>query len=159
MNIFIATHPFGLCGDLPVKLLNETGWNITYNSLGSRIKRGEVRDLLGGIDGVIAGTESYAGEFINDFKDLKVISRVGAGLDGRDFPYCQKNNIIVAYTPNAPCDSVADLAIAQIINLLRGIVISDKSVRDKRWNRILGVSIRDLSIGVLGVGRIGIRVI
>ena len=63
MNILIATYPFGLCGDQPVKLLEETGWNIKYNSLGRRLKGDEVKDLLKDVDGVIAGTEPYNKEY------------------------------------------------------------------------------------------------
>jgi len=158
-KVFIATYPFGLCGDLPVKLLEETGWHIEYNSLGRRLKGNEVKDMLQGFHAVIAGTEPYNEETLSRATDLEVISRVGIGLDSVDFYYCRKNNIAITFTPEAPSDSVADLTVAQIINLLRGVHISDKSVRDGRWQRTLGLLIKEVKIGILGVGRIGGRVV
>jgi len=159
MNILVVTYPFGRCGDKPVKLLKETGWNIKYSLMGRRLRENEVRDMLGGVDAVIAGTESYNRETINFAKDLKVISRVGIGLDNVDFFVCKEKGIKIAYTPEAPSDAVADLTIAQILNLLRYIHVSNKSIRAGEWKRITGLSIKQIKIGILGVGRIGKRVI
>jgi D-3-phosphoglycerate dehydrogenase len=158
-NILIATHPFGLCGDKHVKMLEETGWNIIYNSLGRRLSGNEVKSMLSSVHAVIAGTEPYTQETIKFANNLKVISRVGVGLDNIDFNACREKNIVVTYTPEAPADGVADLTVSQIINLLRGILISDKSVRDGKWNRILGKLVSEVKIGVMGAGRIGGRVI
>jgi D-3-phosphoglycerate dehydrogenase / 2-oxoglutarate reductase len=159
MNILIGTHPFGQCGELPVKLLKETGWNIKYNPLGRRLEGDEVKGMLKGIDAVIAGTEPYNKDTIQYAKDLKVISRAGVGLDSVDCEACKQNRIQVAYTPEAPSDSVADLTIAQIFNLLRGLHLANQSAKDGEWERILGLSIKQINVGILGVGRIGGRVI
>jgi len=158
-KIFIATYPFGECGDKPVNLLKETGWEIKYNSLGRRLKENEVKDMIVDCDGVIAGTEPYTKETIEGCKKLKVISRVGVGLDNVDFESCQEKNVVVTYTPEAPADGVADLTVAQIINLLRGIVISNHLVKEGQWKRTLGKLVKEVKIGILGVGRIGKRVI
>jgi D-3-phosphoglycerate dehydrogenase / 2-oxoglutarate reductase len=159
MRILIVTHPFGQCGDEPDRLLVETGWDITHNKLDRRLKGDEVKYMLPGFDAVIAGTELYSEDVIEYAKDLRVISRVGIGLDNINYDACKRQNIKVAYTPDAPSDAVADLTVAQIFNLLRGIFISDKSVKNGQWNRIVGVSIKQIKIGILGVGRIGSRVI
>lgn len=158
-EILIATYPFGLCGVEPVDILNDTGWKIHYNSLGRRLKENEVGEMIGEAEGVIAGTEPYTREIIENAPNLKVISRVGVGLDSVDFQACKDNEVILTYTPEAPAEGVADLAVAQIINLLRGITISDKSVREGRWRRYMGSLLSEKKIGVLGVGRIGSRVI
>ena len=92
-------------------------------------------------------------------KKLKVISRVGVGLDSVDFDACKDNGVILTYTPEAPAEGVADLAMTQIVNLLRGIIISDKSIRNSIWERYMGSLVSEKKIGILGVGRIGSRVI
>jgi D-3-phosphoglycerate dehydrogenase / 2-oxoglutarate reductase len=158
-NILIATYPFGLCGDKPVKLLEKTGWDLHYSFSGRRLQGNEVRDMLQDMDAVIAGTEPYDRETIEKADKLKVISRVGIGLDNIDFEACLKQGIKVANTPEAPSDAVADLTVAQIVNLLRSIHISNQSVKNGIWKRITGDSIRQIKIGILGVGRIGGRVI
>ncbi len=158
-KILIATYPFGLCGKKPVNILKNSGYNLIYNSLGRRLKGEEVVDMIKDIDGVIAGTEPYSRDIIEKAKKLKVISRVGVGLDNVDFEACKNNGIILTYTPEAPAEGVADLAVAQIINLLRGIIISDKSIRKGMWKRYMGSLLSEKKIGILGVGRIGSRVI
>ena len=158
-NILIVTYPFGKCGDKPIKLLEETGWNLRYSLLGRRLRGDEVRVMIEGVDAVIAGTETYNQETIELAKDLKVISRVGIGLDNVDYEACKKKGIQIAYTPEAPSDAVADLTVAQIINLLRGIHASNISIKSGEWKRITGLSIKQIKIGILGVGRIGKRVI
>ena len=159
MNILVSTYPFGECGDKPIRLLEETGWNIEYNYFGRRLKGDEAKSMLEGFDAVIAGTEMYDRETIESAKGLKVISRVGIGLDNVDYEACKDCGVKVANTPSAPSDAVADLTIAQIFNLLRGLYISDMSIRKGMWKRITGLSIQQIKIGILGVGRIGTRVI
>ena len=158
-KILIATYPFGKCGDKPVNLLKETGWKIKYNSLGRRLKENEVKDMIIDCDGVIAGTEPYTKDIIKECKKLKVISRVGVGLDNVDFDTCLRQKVVLTYTPEAPADGVADLSIAQIINLLRGIRTSDNLIRKGQWKRTLGKLVKEVKVGVLGVGRIGKRVV
>ncbi|KKM12851.1 hypothetical protein LCGC14_1719740 [marine sediment metagenome] len=159
MNILVTTHPFGSYNKEPINMLTETRWNVCYNSLGRRLKYDEVKDMLKNMDGVIAGTELYNRESIQCAPNLKVISRVGIGFDNIDLDVCKERGIRVTYTPEAPSDAVADLTVAQIINLLRGVHLSDKSIRNGKWERILGLLISEVNIGVLGVGRIGSRVV
>jgi len=159
MNILITVYPFGRCGDKPIKLLEGKGWNLTFNPVQRRLQEDEVMEMLKGMDAVIAGTELYNRETIKYAKDLKVISRSGIGLDNIDYQACKENNILVANTPSAPSDAVADLTIAQIFNLLRNICISDQLIKKGMWKRFTGLSIKQIKIGILGVGKIGGRVI
>ena len=157
--IQIATYPFGNCDPKPVAVLEQTDYEIRYNPLGRRLKSNEVKDVVREASGIIAGTEPYTREVIEQCRNLRVLSRVGVGLDNVDFKACLENDVIVTYTPDAPSEGVADLTVAQIINLLRGICISNESVRKGFWQRIVGKSVSEVNIGVLGVGRIGKKVI
>ena len=157
--IQVTTSPFGVCNPHPRQVLEESELLVRYNPYGRRLKPDEVGDLVMDCHGIIAGTESYTRKIIERCSNLEVIARVGVGLDNVDFQACQENNVAVTYTPVAPADGVADLAVGQIINLLRGIYTSDSSVRNGFWKRIMGKLISEVKIGVLGVGRIGKRVI
>lgn len=159
MKILLATYPFGETGRKPLDLLAETGWDIVHNPHRKRLRTGDVTELLRGMDAVIAGTEPYTTETLAGADRLKVISRVGIGLDNVDLAFCRKRGIAVTYTPEAPSDGVAELAVANILNLLRHIQESDFSVREKAWNRLMGRLVREVTIGVVGAGRIGSRVI
>ncbi len=157
--IQVTTHPFGECGSKPRQLLEETGWEVRYNPFGRRLKLHEARDLMRDVHGVIAGTEPYTREFIEQAPNLRVISRVGVGLDNVDYNACVDRGITVTFTPEAPADAVAELTVAQILNLLRRVHESDRSVREGAWNRYLGSLVREVTIGIVGVGRIGKRVV
>ena len=157
--VHIATSPFGHCGREPLDVLQATGWEIRANPYGRRLRVGEVRDFIGDADGVIAGTEPYSAETLADAHRLRVISRVGEGLDSVDLEYCKERGITVTYTPEAPAQGVAELTIGLILGLVRGVCQSDRSVREMTWNRYMGHLLSELTIGVLGVGRVGSRVI
>lgn len=158
-RILVATHPFGATGRKPLELFEQMGWDLVFNPHKRRLKPGDVVDLLHGIDGVIAGTEPYNYETLRNAKELKVISRVGIGLDNVDLDYCRNHNIRVTYTPDAPSQAVAELTVANILNLLRHVHQSDRSVREGAWNRLMGRLVQETIVGVIGVGRIGSHVI
>lgn len=158
-RILLATWPFGTSGEKPLKLLEQTGWELVFNPHQRRLKPHDVTGMLEDIDGVIAGTEPYNCETLRNAGRLKVISRVGIGLDSVDLEYCRDNNIQVTYTPDAPSQAVAELTVTNILNLLRHIHQSDRSVREGAWNRLMGRLVHEIIIGVIGVGRIGRRVI
>lgn len=159
MKILLATYPFGETGRRPLDLLEGTGWELVANPCRRRLKAGEVAKYLADVDAVIAGTEPYTEETLAGTTRLKVIARVGIGLDNVDLDCCRRRGIKVTYTPEAPSDGVAELTVANILNLLRRIHESDRSVREQAWNRLMGYLVREVTIGVLGVGRIGSRVI
>lgn len=157
--IQVNTYPFSIYNEEPRLLMEKTGWEIRYNPYERRLKIDEVEDLIIDACGVIAGTEPYRKVALEKTRKLKVISRVGSGVDNVDLNVCKDLNIAVTYTPEAPADSVADLTVAQIINLLRKVYISDRTVREGLWNRVIGKLVSEVRIGVLGVGRIGKRVV
>jgi len=158
-RILIATWPFGECGREPLDLLEATGWDLVFNPHGRRLTAADVEELLEGVDAVIAGTEPYHTEVLARFVPrLRHIARVGIGLDNLDVAACRKLGISVSYTPEAPSQAVAELTVAQILNLCRGIPQSDRSVRDGTWNRFIGRLVSELTIGIVGLGRIGKRV-
>ncbi len=158
-KILIATSPFGAAGRKPLDLLEQTGWDIVKNPKGRRLRAGEVEEMLEGVDGVIAGTEPYNADTLANTSGLKVIARVGIGLDSVDCAFCSGKGIAVTYTPDAPSQGVAELTVGQILNLVRGLHRTDRSVREKAWNRFMGRLLEELTIGVIGVGRIGQLVI
>lgn len=158
-RILIATWPFGTSGEQPMTLLKETGWELVHNPYRRRLTSSEITALLRDIDAVIAGTEPYTTDTLQNANRLRSIHRVGAGLDNIDLELCRERNIQVTFTPEAPAQAVAELTAANILNLLRHIHQSDRSVREGAWNRLMGRLIREVTIGIIGVGRIGSRVI
>jgi D-3-phosphoglycerate dehydrogenase len=90
---------------------------------------------------------------------LRLISRVGIGLDSVDLLAARELGIMVSYTPDAPSPAVAELTIGLMVSLLRGIPLADRNMRNGVWYRIFGRRIAECTIGVIGVGRVGKRVV
>jgi len=154
-RVLLSTYPFGATGRKPLDLLEQTNCELVPNPYKRRLKTGEVATHLRDVDAVIAGTEPYSAETLAQANRLKVIARVGIGLDSVDLEYCREHDIMVTYTPDAPSKGVAEMTLAYIISLLRHVRQSDTSVRMGAWNRLMGMLVGEAKIGILGVGRIG----
>ncbi len=96
---------------------------------------------------------------MSNAKNLKMISRVGIGLDGVDLTEARKRGIIVSYTPDAPAKAVVELVIGLMITLLRHVNISSKEMHYGVWHRFFGRRLAKVTIGIIGVGRIGSEVL
>jgi D-3-phosphoglycerate dehydrogenase len=124
------------------------------------MKPEELGQLLSeGVEGLVAGTEPITRAVIEGAPRLRVIARVGVGLDNVDLKAAREAGIVVTYTPHAPALAVSELTVGLIIDLLRRITSADRSMRRGTWTKHLGLRLRERTIGVAGVGRIGKRVI
>lgn len=157
LNIIITTFPFGQSNSKSLRILQDSGHNIVMNPLGRRISSEEMPEIIKDFDVVIAGTELISIEALEKSK-VKAIFRVGIGLDSVPLNYCYNNDIEVGYTPDAPSQAVAELTLANIINLSRFITKSNDSVRRSEWNRHMGYLLEEMTIGLVGLGRIGSKV-
>jgi lactate dehydrogenase-like 2-hydroxyacid dehydrogenase len=91
---------------------------------------------------------------------LRLISCYGVGVDNIDLKAAAKRGITVTNTPGLMADAVADLALALMLASARNIVMQERYVRDKRWTTPaatlpLARGLRDKTIGILGLGKIG----
>ena len=159
VKIFISTAPFGEHDDRPLWMLHEAGAEITVNPLGHRLSEADLIDHIGDADALIAGTEPITQAVMAAAPRLRLIARVGIGVDNVDLLAARRRGIKVCYTPDAPSPAVAELTIGQILALLRGTHIADSSMRSGGWHRHLGRRIGESTVGVIGYGRIGRRVV
>ncbi|MBF0362917.1 MAG: phosphoglycerate dehydrogenase [Oligoflexia bacterium] len=159
MKVLISTYPFAEYDRSPIKLLEENGCEVILNSSGHKLSADELASKIENVDAIIAGTELLDRKLLSNAKKLKIISRVGIGLDNIDFTATDEKGIIVAYTPDAPSLSVAELTIGHILSLLRYIDTSTEEIRTGVWKRHTGHLLSNKRVGVIGVGRIGKLVI
>jgi D-3-phosphoglycerate dehydrogenase len=90
---------------------------------------------------------------------LKFISRVGIGLDSVDLLAAERRGIKVSYTPDAPAPAVAELAFALMLSLLRSVHVANLELHAGTWNRHMGRRLAEVTVGIIGTGRIGARVL
>lgn len=90
---------------------------------------------------------------------LRVISRIGVGYDNIDVRAATERGIIVCYTPHGPTLSTAEHAVALIFAVAKTVAYADREVRVGRWHThfftLKGMELRDRTLGLIGLGRIG----
>lgn len=155
----ITTVPFGDKNRLPLELLEAAGIEYLINPIGRKLKEDELAEMVADFDVLIAGTEPITDKVMSRASKLKLISRVGIGLDGVDLLAAERRGIRVSYTPDAPAPAVAELTIGLMLSLLRSVHVSNAQMHRGDWHRYFGRRIPEVTIGIIGVGRIGGRVL
>ncbi|NPU97283.1 MAG: phosphoglycerate dehydrogenase [Candidatus Omnitrophica bacterium] len=157
-KILVTTVPFGEADPAPLDLLKAAGVSFDLNPFGRRFQEDELAERIGPYHGLIAGTEPITRRVMEQAPNLKHISRVGIGLDSVDLIAARELGIQVSYTPDAPAPAVAELAVGQMLNLLRLIPQADRGMRRGIWKRLMGRRLSECVVGIIGLGRIGKRV-
>ena len=159
-RVLITTVPFGKIDIKPIDLL-EKHKKVEYviNPIGRKLKEDELHELIVDYDVVIAGTEPITHRVMENGKKLKLISRVGIGLDSVDLHAARELGIQVSYTPDGPSSAVAELTIAHMLNMLRHLPTIDRKLRSGIWQRISGDRLANMVVGIIGTGRVGSRVL
>jgi D-3-phosphoglycerate dehydrogenase len=96
-------------------------------------------------------------EIIDLGKRLKIIARVGVGLDTIDVEAAQAKGIKVINTPQMSTVAVAELTMSLMLNLLRGTHLAIESMKKGLWEKkhFYGSELRGKTLGIVGFGRIG----
>ncbi|GAB1718034.1 MAG: D-isomer specific 2-hydroxyacid dehydrogenase, NAD-binding protein [Nitrobacter sp.] len=93
------------------------------------------------------------------FPELEIISTFGVGYDHVDTGYARDHDIVVTNTPDVLTEEVADVALGLLIATLRDFVRADRHVREGSWATrnfpLSAGSLRDRTVGMVGMGRIG----
>jgi len=156
MKIFVSTHPFSSTSSLPMQLIEEHGLELTKNEHGRKNTSSELANDIKDAEVLIAGTEKITKEVFQNAPNLKLISRVGIGLDGVDFDLCKEYGVRVAYTPDAPTMAVAELCVGMILDLARKVTVTNNNLKSSSlWQRHMGTLLYGKTIGIFGMGRIG----
>lgn len=158
-KILVTTVPFGQHNRLPLDLLDSLKSDYLINPIGRKLLESELVSLVSDVEVLIAGTEPITRKVIDAAPDLKLISRVGIGLDNVDLIAARERDVRVSYTPEAPAPAVAELTVGLMLSLLRGIHTSNSQIHSGEWSRFMGRRIPEITIGVIGAGRIGSRVL
>jgi len=108
---------------------------------------------------VICGAEPMSRKVIEACPQLSMIMKHGVGIDNIDIQAATGLKILVANAPGTNTEGVADLTIAMMLSLLRGVYQAVRSTKSGGWDRFVGHELGALTIGVVGTGRIGQSVI
>ncbi|WP_267524456.1 phosphoglycerate dehydrogenase [Campylobacter sp. MG1] len=140
--------------ELGVKILEKT-CKITEIP---KISYEELLEIIKDYDAVIVRSATKITEEVLDKAiNLKVIGRAGVGVDNIDIKAATKKGIIVLNAPNGNTNAATEHTMALMLSLTRAIPQAHASMKAGRWDRksFLGLELKDRTLGVLGLGRIG----
>lgn len=160
LKILISSRSFGKIDSGAIDILRRSGLEPVLNQLGRTPTEDEIIELLNDdFVGIIAGTEKITKKIIENAKSLRVISRYGIGLDNIDLKAAKERRILVCNTPDAPTQAVAELTLTLILSLLRKLCEIDRDIRSNVWKARMGNLFEGKKIGIIGLGRIGRRLV
>lgn len=121
-------------------------------------------DVLARADGMVVRTYTRVDRaLLKRAPKLRVVGRAGVGLDSIDVGACRERGVEVVYTPDANSSAVCEFVVALMLDALRPRVFLDKALDQRAW-----VALRkelraprqlcELTLGILGLGRVGRRV-
>lgn len=125
------------------------------------LKPAEIKEIIGAYDAlVVRSSTKVTAEIIDAAKKLKIIGRAGVGLDNVDLKAATAKGIIVMNTPGGNTISTAEHTVSMILALSRNIPQADLSMKKNEWKRkdFMGVEVYQKTIGIIGLGRIGLEV-
>jgi len=151
----ITTVPFADKSRDPINMLESAGIDYLINPLNKKLTEDQLVEMVADFDVIIAGTEPITKKVFKNATNLKMISRVGIGLDSVDLLAAEDHGIKVSYTPDAPAPAVAELTLGMILTLLRSVHVSNAQMHNGEWERIFGRRLSKSTLGIVGLGRIG----
>ena len=125
--------------------------------------RGEITpDQLSSCRAALVLTPRVTAASLVGCDNLLAISRFGVGYDSVDVKACTASNVLVTITPGAVDRPVAEATIGWMLALTHNVLQKDKLVRTGRWDdrsRYMGSELRDRTLGVVGFGGIGRKLV
>ena len=161
-DVVVTWPAYDIDGPTTGALLTQAGLNVRLHPRIGPRSAAEVAQIIGDAVGVIASTDPFDESVFAACPRLRVIARTGVGVDAIDVDAATRAGVVVATTPGANEEAVADHALAMILALQRRLAENDAAIRDGRWDRAGSLTPSDLygaTVGLIGSGAIGRAVI
>jgi lactate dehydrogenase-like 2-hydroxyacid dehydrogenase len=117
----------------------------------------DVADRVRGV--AVTGLVPADRTMLSRLPKLEIVSSFGVGYDHVDSKYAAQHGVIVTNTPDVLTEEVADTALGLLIATLREFINADRYLRAGEWTKqnfpLSQGSLRDRTVGMVGMGRIG----
>ena len=135
----------------------EQGWEVkTHDQLPEGLAA-----ALADADGLVVRSAVQVDDALMEHAPkLRVIGRAGVGVDNIDAEAATRRGIVVMNTPGANAVAVAELTVALMLGLARKIPVANSTMHAGKWEKknLQGSELRGKTLGILGLGRIGLEV-
>jgi D-3-phosphoglycerate dehydrogenase len=153
----------------PVVLIAEELSPATIDALGpgfdvrrcNGADRGDLLTAIADAEAILVRSATKVdAEALGAAKNLKVVARAGVGLDNVDVKTATQNGVMVVNAPTSNITSAAELAVGLMLAAARHIAPANAALRNGEWkrNRYTGIELFEKTVGIVGLGRIGVLV-
>jgi D-3-phosphoglycerate dehydrogenase len=136
------------------QLLVDNGFTLIENQTTVPWTAAELQQHIRTADAAVAGVEIFDRSALAEAASLRIVSRLGVGLDNVDLAEARARDIDVINVPGGNAEAVAELALGFILSLLRRLPEMNEAARAGRWDRYVGRELAGTRIGLLGFGAI-----
>ena len=155
-QVVVTSRSFGVHTPEGREVLEAAGAVVTLAGAGGPWPEQAMCGLVRGADAVIVGGDPVTDRVLASAgPGLRVVAKHGVGVDNIDLDAAAARGIVVTSAPGANTDAVAEMTIALLLALWRGIPGADRAMRDRRWAPALGRQAAGRTLGIIGLGRIG----
>ena len=155
--------------DRPVVLIAEELSPATVEALGPDFEirhcngadRGELLPAIADVDAILVRSATKVdAEALAAAKRLRVVARAGVGLDNVDVKAATQSGVMVVNAPTSNIVSAAELAVALMLAAARNIAPAHAALKNGEWKRskYSGIELYEKTVGIVGLGRIGVLV-
>ncbi|MDQ4055260.1 MAG: phosphoglycerate dehydrogenase [Actinomycetota bacterium] len=153
----------------PVVLIAEELSPATVEALGPDFEvrtcngadRAELLPAIADVDAILVRSATKVDlEALAAARRLKVVARAGVGLDNVDVKAATQNGVMVVNAPTSNIVSAAELAVGLMLAAARHLSPAHASLRSGEWQRskFTGIELYEKTVGIVGLGRIGVLV-
>ncbi|HET7745236.1 MAG TPA: phosphoglycerate dehydrogenase [Gaiellaceae bacterium] len=124
-------------------------------------RESDLSSIIGDYDAIVVrSATTLDAQLIERAERLKVIGRAGVGIDNVDVDAATRRGIVVANAPESTVVSAAEHTIGLLLAVARTIPQAHASLKAGRWERAsrAGIELAGKTLGVVGLGRIGVQV-
>jgi len=158
VKVLVTSKSFGRIAPDAVEMLKANGIDVVWGSRPS-MTAAEIAAEIGDADALIVGNDTVDAGVFAAADRLRIVHMHGTGLDAIDVASATDKGVLVANAPGANRNAVAELTVALMLVSARAIDRHIDILKSGRWERTAGHEISGKTVGVIGLGNIGQRIV
>lgn len=158
MKVLVTSKSFGRAAPDALDLLAAKGIEVAWGSKPSP-GAAEIAAEIAGFDALVVGNDPVDATVFAAADRLRLVHMHGTGLDAIDVGAATRHGVLVANAPGANRNAVAELTVALMLVAARSIDRHIDILKSGRWERTPGHEVSGKTVGILGLGNIGRRIV